>query len=51
MRRALQAVVIEGVKTSIPFLLQVIQDEEFIRGDYSTGYLEKFMARKKARQS
>ncbi len=48
MRRALQAVVIEGVKTSIPFLLQVIEDPDFINGDYSTGYLEKFMARKKA---
>jgi len=50
MRRALQAVVIEGVKTSIPFLLEVIDDPEFARGEYSTGYLEKFMARKKARQ-
>jgi acetyl-CoA carboxylase biotin carboxylase subunit len=48
MRRALQATVIEGVKTSIPFLLEVIDDPEFARGEYSTGYLEKFMARKKA---
>lgn len=48
MRRVLEAVVIEGVKTSIPFLLQVIKDEDFISGDYSTGYLEMFMARKKA---
>jgi acetyl-CoA carboxylase biotin carboxylase subunit len=47
MRRALEAVVIVGVKTSIPFLLQVVDDDDFRRGDYSTGYLEKFMARKK----
>lgn len=42
MYRALSEFVIEGVKTTIPFHLKLMQDENFIKGDYTTKFLEDF---------
>jgi acetyl-CoA carboxylase, biotin carboxylase subunit len=42
MLRALQEFVIEGVKTTIPFHIQLMQDERFRKGDYTTKFLEGF---------
>lgn len=40
MRRALQEFVIEGVKTTIPYHIQLMDDENFQKGTFSTKYLE-----------
>jgi acetyl-CoA carboxylase biotin carboxylase subunit len=42
MRRALDEFVIEGVKTTVPFHQQLMQDENFIKGNFTTKYLETF---------
>jgi acetyl-CoA carboxylase biotin carboxylase subunit len=42
MHRALTEYVIEGVKTTIPFHLQLMKDERFLSGDFNTSFLESF---------
>ncbi len=42
MERALSEFVIEGVKTTIPFHQQLMQDEDFRKGNYTTKFLETF---------
>lgn len=42
MLRGLEETVIEGIQTTIPFQLQVLADERFIRGDIDTNFLENF---------
>ncbi len=42
MHRALTEYVIEGVKTTIPFHLQLMKDERFRSGDFNTKFLESF---------
>ena len=42
MRRALDEFEIEGVKTTVPFHQQLMQDENFIKGNFTTKYLETF---------
>ena len=41
MERALQEYVIEGVHTTIPFHLKLLQNEKFREGDYNTKFLEE----------
>jgi acetyl-CoA carboxylase biotin carboxylase subunit len=40
MIRALNEFVIEGVKTTIPYHIQLLQDPNFINGNYNTRYIE-----------
>jgi len=42
MQRALSEYVIEGIKTTIPFHLRLMQNEEFRKGNYTTKFLETF---------
>lgn len=42
MERALNEYVIDGVKTTIPFHVQLMQDERFRSGNYNTKFLEDF---------
>ncbi len=42
MSRALSEYVIEGVKTTIPFHLQLMKDENFKSGNFTTKFLETF---------
>jgi len=42
MYRALSEYVIEGIKTTIPFHLQLMNDERFRSGDFNTKFLEGF---------
>ncbi len=42
MYRALSEYVIEGVKTTIPFHLQLMQDERFRSGNFNTKFIEGF---------
>lgn len=43
MERALSEYVIEGVKTTIPFHQQLMKDEKFREGDFTTKFLEGFV--------
>jgi len=42
MKRALEEFVVEGVKTTIPFHLQLMDDPDFKAGKYTTKFLEDF---------
>lgn len=42
MYRALSEYVIEGIKTTIPFHLQLMQNEDFRAGNFTTKFLETF---------
>jgi acetyl-CoA carboxylase biotin carboxylase subunit len=45
MRRTLEMTVIEGIKTSIPLHLRILNDPDFIAGRVSTSFMERFLAR------
>jgi acetyl-CoA carboxylase biotin carboxylase subunit len=52
MKRALEAMVIEGIKTTIPLHLKIMDDPRFRAGEISTDFMEYFLAQngsKKAR--
>ncbi|HMN05980.1 MAG TPA: acetyl-CoA carboxylase biotin carboxylase subunit [Flavobacteriales bacterium] len=42
MERALSEYVIEGIHTTIPFHLQLLQNEKFRAGDFTTKFMEDF---------
>jgi acetyl-CoA carboxylase biotin carboxylase subunit len=42
MRRTLEMSVIEGVKTTIPLHLRILQDADFIAGRLNTSFMERF---------
>lgn len=46
MYRALSEYVIEGVKTTIPFHLQLMKNEDFRKGNFTTKFLETFELKK-----
>ena len=41
----LEKVVIQGVPTNIPLLRRILADDNFVRGDFTTAFLEEFSAR------
>jgi len=42
MRRALEEFYIEGIKTTVPFHRQLMDNPEFIKGNYTTKFMETF---------
>lgn len=44
--RALEEFTIEGIKTTIPFHLQVLREDKFISGEFDTGFLDNFEFKK-----
>ncbi len=42
MLRALNEYIIEGVKTTIPFHIQLLNNEDFRAGNFNTGFLDDF---------
>jgi acetyl-CoA carboxylase biotin carboxylase subunit len=48
MRRALEETVVDGIDTTLPFHLRVLDDEAFQKGNIHTGYLEEFLSRERA---
>ncbi len=42
MKRALDEFVIEGIKTTIPFHRQLMDDPNYIAGNYTTAFMESF---------
>jgi acetyl-CoA carboxylase biotin carboxylase subunit len=45
-RRALEMFRIEGIKTSIPLQLKILDDPDFQAGDFSTSFMERYMGGK-----
>jgi len=46
MKRALREFIVEGIKTTIPFHLQIIQNKDFLSGTYTTSFINKMLAAK-----
>ena len=44
MRLALESFIVEGIHTTIPFVLEILQTPEFIAGDVDTKFVERYMA-------
>jgi acetyl-CoA carboxylase biotin carboxylase subunit len=42
MLRALDEIIVDGVKTTIPFSRRIFHDGQFISGRYSTGFIDDF---------
>ena len=40
LKRALEELIVEGVPTNIEFLLKLIEDEDFKKGNYDTAFIE-----------
>jgi acetyl-CoA carboxylase biotin carboxylase subunit len=45
MKRALEAMVIEGIKTTVPLHLKIMDDPRFRAGDIGTDFMEYFLAK------
>ncbi|MBL8172763.1 MAG: acetyl-CoA carboxylase biotin carboxylase subunit [Acidobacteria bacterium] len=43
MRRALEAMVVEGIKTTIPLHLKILNDPDFKAGNISTRFMDRFL--------
>ena len=50
MTRALEEFVVEGVDTTIPFHIQLMQDERFRAGDFDTRFLDDFELKPREKQ-
>jgi acetyl-CoA carboxylase biotin carboxylase subunit len=48
LRRALEEMVVEGVKTSIPLHQQLLREPDVLNGDYSIKWLEEWLAERNA---
>src|SRR5262249_12142816 len=45
MRRTLEMTVVEGIKTTIPLHLRILNDPDFISGNLSTSFMDRSLAR------
>jgi len=45
MRRTLEMTVVEGIKTTIPLHLRILNDPDFVAGKLSTAFMDRFLAR------
>jgi acetyl-CoA carboxylase biotin carboxylase subunit len=50
MLRALEEYTVAGIKTNIGFFRQILEDEQFQRGDLHTGLIDEFFARNSGRR-
>jgi acetyl-CoA carboxylase biotin carboxylase subunit len=48
MRRALEMTIVEGIRTSVPLHLRILNDPDFQAGKMSTAFMERFMPKPKA---
>ena len=51
MKRALEAMVVEGIKTTIPLHLKIMNDPAFQAGDVSTSFMEHFLQQNGAKKN
>ncbi len=47
MRAALDGLLLEGLKTNIPLLKQILREEQFISGHYTTNYITEYKPQEK----
>ena len=47
MRRALEAMVVEGIKTTIPLQIKIMNDADFQAGNFSTKFMERYQTSNK----
>lgn len=45
-KRALEEFTVEGIKTTIPFHLEVLENEQFVSGNFDTSFLDNFLKEK-----
>ncbi len=43
LKRALEEFIVEGMKTTIPLHQRIVRDEQFLKGDYTIKWLEKWL--------
>ncbi|WP_185872321.1 acetyl-CoA carboxylase biotin carboxylase subunit [Blattabacterium cuenoti] len=41
MRRSLEEFIIEGIRTTIPFHRKILQNDDFLKGNYNTNFLDR----------
>jgi acetyl-CoA carboxylase biotin carboxylase subunit len=46
MRRALSQFVVRGIETSISLHEEIFADEDFVAGEFDTGFMERFLAKR-----
>ena len=46
MSRALGMFIVEGIHTTIPLQRRILADPDFLAGNFDTGFIEKFLAKK-----
>jgi acetyl-CoA carboxylase biotin carboxylase subunit len=46
MRRALDMFIVEGIHTSIPLHKRILQEPDFVAGNFNTKFMERFMPKK-----
>ncbi|HEY0429340.1 MAG TPA: acetyl-CoA carboxylase biotin carboxylase subunit [Pyrinomonadaceae bacterium] len=51
MRRALAEYEVGGIKTTLPFFREIVEDEEFIEGKLDTSFIQRFNERKKKKET
>ena len=51
MRRALDAMVVEGIKTTIPLHRRIMDSPDFQAGNFSTRFMEEFLDKDKIREA
>jgi acetyl-CoA carboxylase, biotin carboxylase subunit len=51
MRRALEMMIVEGIKTNIPLHHKILQDEDFINGNYDTNFMLRYDLRPRSRSA
>jgi acetyl-CoA carboxylase biotin carboxylase subunit len=49
MRRALSEYHVEGIKTNIAFFLEILDDPDFLKGNFDTGFLDRWVKNRKAK--
>ena len=51
LRRALMEYEVIGIKTTLPFFREIVNDEEFVAGNLDTGFIERFNERRATKAS
>jgi acetyl-CoA carboxylase biotin carboxylase subunit len=49
MRRALGEYRLEGIRTNLAFFLEVLDDPDFQKGDFDTGFIDRWLASRKGK--
>jgi acetyl-CoA carboxylase biotin carboxylase subunit len=47
MKRCLETMIVEGIKTTIPLHLRILEEPDFVAGNISTRFMERYQAPKK----